>query len=65
MKRRLTLIYWESDKFRLGKLLEYPEVVTEGETLEEPEESLKDAYPSWPWTMCRVAFTPKKSLFGV
>ncbi len=44
MKRRLTLIYWKGDKFWLGKLLEYPEIMTQGETLEELEENIKDAY---------------------
>jgi len=44
MKRRLTLIYWKSDKFWLGKLLEYPEMMTQGEALEELEENIEDAY---------------------
>ncbi len=43
MKRRLTLIYWKGDKFWLGKLLEYPEIMTQGETIEELEENIKDA----------------------
>ena len=44
MKAKLTLIYWKSDKFWLGKLLERPEIMTQGETLEELEENIKDAY---------------------
>ncbi len=28
----------------MGKLLEHPEIMTQGETLEELEENLKDAY---------------------
>jgi predicted RNase H-like HicB family nuclease len=44
MSQNLTLIYWKSDKFWLGKLLEYPEVMTQGETVEELAESIKDAY---------------------
>jgi len=44
MKTKLTLVYWKSDHFWLGKLLEYPEVMTQGETLEELEENIKDAY---------------------
>jgi len=39
-----TLIYWKSDKFWLGKLLEYPEIMTQGETLEELEENIRDAF---------------------
>ena len=44
MKAKMTLIYWKSDKFWLGKLLEHPEIMTQGETLEELEENIKDAY---------------------
>ena len=44
MKIKLTMIYWKSDKFWLGKLLEHPEIMTQGETLEELEENIKDAY---------------------
>ena len=28
----------------MGKLLEHPEIMTQGETLEELEENMKDAY---------------------
>ena len=44
MKTKLTLVYWKSEKFWLGKLLEYPEIMTQGETLEELEENIGDAY---------------------
>jgi predicted RNase H-like HicB family nuclease len=44
MKTKMTLIYWKSEKFWLGKLLEHPEIMTQGETLEELEENIKDAY---------------------
>jgi predicted RNase H-like HicB family nuclease len=44
MDKRLTMAYWKGEKFWLGKLLEYPEIMTQGETLEELEENLKDAY---------------------
>ena len=44
MNKRLTMVYWKGEKFWLGKLLEYPEIMTQGETLEELEENLKDAY---------------------
>ena len=32
------------DRFWLGKLLEHPEIMTQGETIEELEENLKDAF---------------------
>lgn len=44
MKTEMTMIYWKSDKFWLGKLLECPEIMTQGKTLVELEENLKDAY---------------------
>ncbi len=44
MKTKMTMIYWKSDKFYLGKLFEHPEIMTQGETIEELEENIKDAY---------------------
>lgn len=44
MTPKMTMVYWKSDKFWLGKLLEHPEIMTQGETLEELEENIKDAY---------------------
>ncbi|HIE12836.1 MAG TPA: type II toxin-antitoxin system HicB family antitoxin [Desulfotomaculum sp.] len=38
------MVYWKGEKFWLGKLLEYPEIMTQGENLEELEENLRDAY---------------------
>lgn len=43
-KKKITMIFWQGKKFWLGKILEYPEIMTQGETLEELEENLKDAY---------------------
>ena len=44
MSIRFTMIYWKGEKFWLGKILEHPEIMTQGETLEELEENLKDAF---------------------
>ena len=44
MAHRLTMVYWKGEQFWLGKLLEHPEIMTQGETLEELEANLKDAY---------------------
>jgi len=41
---KMTMVYWKSDQFWLGKLLEHPEIMTQGESLEELEENIKDAY---------------------
>ena len=44
MNSKMTLIYWKGEKFWLGKFLEHPEIMTQGETLEELEDNIKDAY---------------------
>ena len=46
METKLKMAYWEGDKFWVGKLLEHPEIMTQGEkeTPEELEENMKDAY---------------------
>jgi predicted RNase H-like HicB family nuclease len=44
MSSKLTMLYWKSDRFWLGKLLEYPQIMTQGETIEELKENIKDAY---------------------
>jgi len=41
---KCTMIYWKGDKYWLGKLREYPKIRKQGETLEELEENLRDAY---------------------
>jgi predicted RNase H-like HicB family nuclease len=44
METKLKMIYWQGEKFWVGKLIEHPEIMSQGETLEELEENLKDAY---------------------
>jgi len=44
METKMTMVYWKGEKFWLGKLLEHPEIMTQGKTLEELEENIKDAY---------------------
>jgi len=44
MKTKLKMVYCKSDKFWLGKLVDHPEVMTQGETMEELEENMIDAY---------------------
>ncbi len=43
MKTKLKMIYWKGEKFWVGKLVEHPEIMTQGETLEELEENMTDA----------------------
>jgi predicted RNase H-like HicB family nuclease len=40
----LTMIYWKSDKFWLGRLREFPDIMTQGRTLKELEENIRDAW---------------------
>ncbi len=42
--KKMTMIYWKDGEFWLGKLLEHPEIMTQGYSLEELEENLRDAY---------------------
>jgi predicted RNase H-like HicB family nuclease len=44
MSTEMTMVYWKGEKYWLGKLLEHPEIMTQGETVEELEENIKDAY---------------------
>ena len=44
LKRTFTLEYWQDDGWYVGRLKEVPGVFSQGETLEELEENIKDAY---------------------
>ncbi len=44
MHTKIKIVYWKGKKFWLGKILEHPEIMSQGETVEELEENLKDAY---------------------
>jgi len=44
MDTNLNMIYWKGEKYWVGKLLERPDIMTQGETLEELEENIKEAY---------------------
>jgi len=44
MKTKMNMIYWKGEKFWIGKVLEHPQIMTQGKTLEELEENMKDAY---------------------
>ena len=44
MARRFTLEYWIEDEWYIGKLKEVPGVFSQGESLEELEENIRDAY---------------------
>ena len=44
MLRHFTLEYWMDDDWYIGKLKEVPGVFSQGESLEELEENIRDAY---------------------
>jgi predicted RNase H-like HicB family nuclease len=41
---KFALEYWEDDGWLVGRLVEVPGVFSQGETLEELKENIKDAY---------------------
>ena len=44
MNQKLNMVYWKGKKYWVGKLLEHPEIMTQGETVSELEENIRDAY---------------------
>jgi predicted RNase H-like HicB family nuclease len=44
MERHFTLEYWIDDGWYVGKLREVPGVFSQGESFEELEENIRDAY---------------------
>ncbi|MBT4500750.1 MAG: type II toxin-antitoxin system HicB family antitoxin [Gemmatimonadetes bacterium] len=40
----IKFIYWQDDDFWLGYIQDYPDYMTQGETLEELKENLRDLY---------------------
>ena len=44
MERKFTLEYWIDDGWYVGRIKEVPGIFSQGETLEELEENIADAY---------------------
>jgi predicted RNase H-like HicB family nuclease len=44
METHHTIVCWKGEQFWLGKLMEHPEIMTQGETIEELKENVQDAY---------------------
>ena len=42
--KALTLDYWQDEEWYVGRLREVPSVFSQGETLEELEENIQEAY---------------------
>ena len=41
---KLKYIYWQEDRMWLGYLEDYPDYMTQGETVEELQDNLRDIY---------------------
>lgn len=44
MDAHLKMVFWRGDRYWLGKLVDHPEIMCQGETVEELEANLRDAY---------------------
>lgn len=44
MRKSFTLEYWRDDEWYVGRLEEIPGIFSQGETLEELEVNIRDAY---------------------
>jgi predicted RNase H-like HicB family nuclease len=44
MARQFTLLYWKDDGWYVGKLKEVPGVFSQGKTLHELKENIREAY---------------------
>ena len=44
MRRSLTLEYWRDENAFVGRLLEVPGVFSQGKTLEDLEDNIRDAF---------------------
>jgi predicted RNase H-like HicB family nuclease len=44
MTPQLKIVYWKGEQYWLGKFIDHPEIMSQGETLAELEENLRDAY---------------------
>lgn len=44
MKTKLKMVYWKGKKYWVGKLIDYPDVMTQAETLDELQANIIDAY---------------------
>ncbi len=44
MNQKLNMVYWKGEKYWVGKLLEYPDIMTQGETITKLEENIREAY---------------------
>ncbi|MCK9366947.1 MAG: hypothetical protein M0P72_07360 [Metallibacterium scheffleri] len=44
MNAPLKMVFWQGDRYWLDKLVGHPEIMCQGENIEEREANLRDAY---------------------
>jgi predicted RNase H-like HicB family nuclease len=44
MAPQLKIVYWKGEQYWLGKFIDHPEIMSQGESLQELEENLREAY---------------------
>lgn len=57
MERRFTLDYWRDEGWYVGRLKEVPGVFSQGETLQELEDNIRDVYKLMMEDQVEVAIT--------
>ncbi len=56
--KQFTLEYWKDEGWYVGRLKEMPSVMSQGETLEELQEMIRDAYQLMTQDASDSAFVP-------
>ena len=44
MTPQLKVVFWKGERFWVGKFVDHPEIMSQGESLDELEQNLRDAY---------------------
>jgi predicted RNase H-like HicB family nuclease len=44
MTPQLKIVFWKGEQFWVGKFIDHPEIMSQGESLDELEQNLRDAY---------------------
>ena len=58
--KQFTLEYWKDDGWYVGRLKEMPAVMSQGETIEELQSMIRDAYHLMVEDAAEGAFVPKE-----
>jgi len=44
MKKNKSMVCWKGERFWLGRLIDHPEIMSQGRTLKELQRNLREAY---------------------